>query len=295
MRKIFLLSIAAFCMAALISYNYKQPAPAPLSPECYISCYNHVMDAFKEEATTDMFASWHPGARKYLLDESIGETIQFNAPDGLQAQGWFLKSKKKSKNWVFVIQEWWGLNDNVKREALNIYKELGEKANVLALDMYDGKVAATPDSAMKLVRGAKTERLENIIKGAIGQAGNKANIYTIGWCFGGMWSLQASLLAGNQAAGCVMFYGRPENNIEKLKTLNCEVMGFFGNKDRSPSPEVVAKFEVDMLAAGKKLTANKYDAGHGFANPSNPAHNKEATTDAYQKVYAFYKEKMGLK
>lgn len=296
MRKFLLLSLAAFCIAALISYNYKQPAPPePLSPECYVSCYNHVMEAFKAEANTDMFASWHPNARKYQLVADEGATILFDAPDGQQAQGWFLKSKKKSKNWIFVIQEWWGLNDNVKREALNIYKELGENVNILALDMYDGKVAATPDSAMKLVRGAKTERLENIIKGAIGHAGSKANIYTIGWCFGGMWSLQASLLAGNQAAGCVMFYGRPENNIEKLKTLNCDVLGFFGNKDRSPSPEMVTKFEADMVTAGKKLTANKYEAGHGFANPSNPAYNKEATEDAYKKVFAFYKEKMGLK
>jgi carboxymethylenebutenolidase len=107
--------------------------------------------------------------------------------------------------------------------------------------------------------------------------------------------LQASLLAGKQAAGCVMFYGRPENNIEKLKTLNCEVLGFFGNKDRSPSPEMVTKFEADMVTAGKKLATNKYEAGHGFANPSNPAYNKEATEDAYKKVFAFYKEKMGLR
>ena len=164
--------------------------------------------------------------------------------------------------------------------------------NVIALDLYDGKIAATADSAMKLIQSVKTDRLESIIKGAIAYAGTDAKIYTVGWCFGGMWSLQSTLLAGKQAAGCVMFYGKPENNVEKLKTLNCDVIGFFGNKDRSPSPEVVNKFEADMQAAGKKLFANKYDAGHGFANPSNPVFNQEAAADAHAKAVAFLKERM---
>jgi len=145
---------------------------------------------------------------------------------------------------------------------------------------------------MEMIQSVKTDRLESIIKGAIAYAGTDAKIYTVGWCFGGMWSLQSTLLAGKQAAGCVMFYGRPENNVEKLKTLNCDVIGFFGNKDRSPSPEVVNKFEADMQAAGKKLIANKYDAGHGFANPSNPVFNKEAAADAHAKAVAFLKERM---
>jgi carboxymethylenebutenolidase len=86
-----------------------------------------------------------------------------------------------------------------------------------------------------------------------------------------------------------MYYGRPENNLEKLKALNCDVIGFFGNKDRSPSSEIVNKFEQDMASLGKKLTANKYEAGHGFANPSNPSFNKEATEDAHAKAIAFLK------
>ena len=164
--------------------------------------------------------------------------------------------------------------------------------NVIALDLYDGKVASTPDSAMKLVQAAKTERLENIIKGALAYAGKDAKIYTIGWCFGGMWSLQTTLLAGKQASGCVMYYGRPETNMDKLKTLNCDVIGFFGNQDRSPSPEMVTKFEADMQTAGKKITAYKYEANHGFANPSNPSFNKSATEDAHLKAVAFLKAHM---
>ena len=169
--------------------------------------------------------------------------------------------------------------------------ELGN-VNVIALDMYDGKVAATPDSAMKLMRAATNPRLEAIVKGALAYAGTKAKIFTIGWCFGGMWSLQSSILAGKQAAGTVMYYGRPENNMEKLKSLQSDVIGFFGNQDRSPSPEVVNTFEKDMAAAGKKLTLHRYEANHGFANPSNPSFNKEATEDAHKKTIEFLKARL---
>ena len=292
MKKLIALTFAAFCTAAFLSYSYKTPAPQPLTSECYVSCFtSEIMDQFKAEASTASFAMMHDNPIPYVAADPLGKAVTFKAADGSNAMGYEIRSKKKSNKWLFVIQEWWGLNDYIKKESETYYNDL-EDVNVIALDLYDGKIAATADSAMKLIQSVKTDRLESIIKGAIAYAGTDAKIYTVGWCFGGMWSLQSTLLAGKQAAGCVMFYGRPENNVEKLKTLNCDVIGFFGNKDRSPSPEVVNKFEADMQAAGKKLIANKYDAGHGFANPSNHVFNKEAAADAHAKAVAFLKERM---
>ena len=292
MKKILVLALAAFVAAAFLGYRYKAPEPALLTPSCYISCFNaDVREQFRQEAGTMAFAVLHETPKYYRLADQTGTAISFKASDGTNAQGYEIKSAKKSNKWVFVIQEWWGLNDYIKRESETLSKELGD-VNILALDLYDGKVAATPDSAMKLVQAAKTERLENIIKGGLAYAGSNAKIYTIGWCFGGMWSLQTSLLAGKQAAGCIMYYGRPETNLEKLKNLNCDVIGFFGNLDRSPSPQMVTQFEKDMESAGKKITAYKYDAGHGFANPSNPSFNKVATEDAHAKAIEFLKKRL---
>jgi carboxymethylenebutenolidase len=289
MKKILFLTLAAFTTAAFLSYRYKAPAPELLTPSCYISCFNaDVRDQFRQEASTQAFSMMHETPLYYKLENPTGVPVSFKAAD---AMGYEIKSKTKSNKWVFVIQEWWGLNDYIKRESETLSKEL-DNVNVIALDLYDGKVASTPDSAMKLVQAAKTERLENIIKGALAYAGKDAKIYTIGWCFGGMWSLQTTLLAGKQASGCVMYYGRPETNMDKLKTLNCDVIGFFGNQDRSPSPEMVTKFEADMQTAGKKITAYKYEANHGFANPSNPSFNKSATEDAHLKAVAFLKAHM---
>jgi carboxymethylenebutenolidase len=292
MKNFLFLVLAALASACLLGYNLKATDSKILTPECYVSCFTaDVREQFKDEASTMAFANMHETPLGFKMGKEKGKMISIKSTDGKDAWAYEIKSKKKSNNYILVIQEWWGLNDYIKVEAQNLSKDLSN-ANILALDLYDGKVAATPDSAMKLVQAVKTDRLENIIKAAIAYAGPDAKIFTVGWCFGGMWSLQASILAAKQGAGCAMYYGRPETNIEKLKKLNGDVIGFFGNLDKSPSPVMVNAFEQNMKTAGKILIANKYEAGHGFANPSNPSFNKEAREDAYKKTITFFKSRM---
>lgn len=292
MKKILFLCLAAFIAAGLLSYTLRSRSVA-LSPECYISCFESEMfAAFQREAGNSAFKSWHISPRPFVYANQKGSMIRFATPDGQEGSGYFIPAKKKSNKYLLVIQEWWGLNDYIKQESDWYWDELDKEANVIALDMYDGKTASTPDSASKLVRSVNNDRLVNIIKGAIAHAGTNADIYTVGWCFGGAWSLQASIIAGKQGKGGIMFYGRPETNIERLKLLNADIIGFFGNKDRSPSPEMVDAFEKNMKEAGKNLTVHRYDAGHGFANPSNPAFNKEATEDARKKAIEFLQKRL---
>lgn len=75
--------------------------------------------------------------------------ITFKTPDGQQANAYFLKAKTETNNWIFVFQEWWGLNDYIKRESEKLYNDMGN-VNVLAFDMYDGKVTAANKEAQKL-------------------------------------------------------------------------------------------------------------------------------------------------
>lgn len=222
--------------------------------------------------------------------QGAGEMITFPTPDGKTASAFLLKSGKKSDKWLFVYQEFWGLNDYVKQEAAKLHKDLGN-VNVLALDMYDGKVATVREEAAKLMQSAPKERLSAISKGGISYAGKNAKIASIGWCFGGMLSLQNAILGGKQIVGCVMYYGRPEQDVEKLKTLHTDVLGIFGSQDQGINPETVAKFEENMKAAGKKVTIKMYDAVHAFANPSNPKYDAVAAADAYKNALAYLKKK----
>jgi carboxymethylenebutenolidase len=275
--------------ASLISWNWTKTQHPSIEKAAVIECLNmETQQAYQLEAGTPAFAAMHPNPLVVNPENLLGKMMSFDAADGKKANAYFIAAKKKTNKYLIVIQEWWGLNDNVKMESDKYYTDLGD-VNVIAVDMYDGKVAATPDSAMKLMRGADMGRMTAIIQGAIKYAGNKASIYSVGWCFGGMWSLQTAILAGPQAKGTVMYYGRPETNMDKLKSIQCDIIGFFGNLDQSPSPAMVNDFEKNMKEAGKNLAVNRYEAGHGFANPSNPTYNAAAKQDAYTKAIAFLK------
>lgn len=289
MKKLIYSTLIVIFVSSLISWKWQINQHPTVNKAEVISCLNmETQQAYKLEASQPAFAQLHPSPLSVAPENLLGKMISFPSADGQTAGGYFIPSKKPSKKWLIVIQEWWGLNDNVKMEADKYFTDLGN-VNVLAVDMYDGKVAATPDSAMKLMRGANMEHMTALIQGAIKHAGAKADIYSVGWCFGGMWSLQTAILAGPQAKGTIMYYGRPETNMDKLKSIQCDIIGFFGNLDQSPSPAMVNEFEKNMQSAGKNLAVNRYEAGHGFANPSNPSFNAAAKEDAYTKAIAFLK------
>jgi carboxymethylenebutenolidase len=192
-----------------------------------------------------------------------------------------------------MIHEWWGLNDYIKREVERLQKELGD-VTVIALDLYDSKVATDPQTAGQYVSGLKETRARAIIQAAIEYVGKEAQVATLGWCFGGGWSMQTALMLGKQASGCVIYYGMPEKDVKKLKTLRCDVIGIFGTQDRNITPKVVEEFQKNMKTAKKKLTVYNYDAVHAFANPSNPKYDKEKADDAHVHVLAFLKEALKL-
>ena len=289
MKKTLYTLFALLLTASLISWQWEKTQYPTLEKGEVIECLNmETQQAYQLEASQSKFANLHIAPAVVNPADLLGTIVPFDAADGKPGQAYFIPAKKKSNKWLIVIQEWWGLNDNIKMEADQYFKDLGD-VNVMAVDMYDGKVAATPDSAMKLMRGADMNRMVALIQGAVKHAGSKASIYSVGWCFGGMWSLQTAIIAGPQAKGSVMYYGRPESNMEKLKSIQCDIIGFFGNLDQSPSPAMVNTFEANMKLAGKNLTAYKYEAGHGFANPSNPSFNAAAKEDSYAKAIAFLK------
>jgi carboxymethylenebutenolidase len=242
-------------------------------------------------ANDKRFVMSHPAPKTIHFQSSIGKAITYNTPDGKTADAYEFKAKTPTNNYILVVHEFFGLNDFVKKESEDIYNDLGN-VNIIDLDLYDGKVTADRTEAAKLMQAVNEDRAVAIIKGAIAYVGPKAHIATLGWCFGGGWSLQTTLLAGNQAVACVMFYGMPEQDVNKLKTLHTDVLGNFGNQDAWINPKVVAKFAADMKAAGKKLYLHQYDAGHGFANPSSPSANSAAAADAYKNTITFYKARL---
>lgn len=235
------------------------------------------------------FVASHLEPLPFTLTNELGSDITFKTPDGSTGHAYEIKAQKSTNNYVFVFQEWWGLNDYIKQESERIFKTLGN-ANVIAIDLYDRKVASTRDSAAKYMKEMTKERAEAIIKGALDYAGEKANVATIGWCFGGGWSLQASMLAGAKARACVMYYGMPEEDESKLLNLFSPVLFIWATQDQWINKNVVTKFQATMQRAEKKLEVKKYNADHAFANPSNPKYNKPYAEDAFAASMKFIKK-----
>lgn len=281
MKRIYFL--IALCVMAFAGFGQDQDITV---------CHTSSTEKFAMFASNKDFNAAHPRPGNYVhVSQEGGKMVTFKTPDGQQASGYFIEAKRKTNNWIFVFQEWWGLNDYIKKQSETLYKDLGN-VNIIALDMYDGKVTTDRQTAASYMQQFKQERGDAIVKGALDYAGKNAKVGTIGWCFGGGQSLMASLTVGGQAAGCVIYYGMPVDDVEKLKTLKADVLGIFATREKYITPEVVQKFEANMKAANKKLTVKNYDAEHGFANPSNPIFDKASTEDAYKHTLNFFKARL---
>ncbi len=225
-----------------------------------------------------------------LEDQVTGTNIEFSSADGKPAKGYLIKAKKKSNKWVFVFHDWNGLSEFVRNQSDQFYNDLGGSVNVLALDMYDGKATSDPKEADQLVQGVEETRLENIVNGGMAYAGNNAQIVSLGWSFGGDWSLKSALLLGKQNIGSVIYYGMPILDVKQLKNLYGDVLGLFAT-ETFISKKVIEEFASNMKSVGKHLDYKIFDAAHGFAKPSHPNYDKASSIKANAMTLDYLKKK----
>lgn len=265
-------------------------APADEKKKKGENCCAGATEEFAAFGKDMAFVAAHEAPLPAAMKLDGGTMKEIPAADGQKARIFEVKAPAPTQKFLFVIHEWWGLNDYIKAESERLQKELGD-VTVIALDLYDGRVTADPQTAAQYVQQVKEKRAQTIIKAAMEFAGPGARVATLGWCFGGGWSLQSALLLGPQAAGCVVYYGMPEKDVKRLRTLQCDVLGVFASQDGHITPKVVEQFVKNMKAAKKALAVHSYDAVHAFANPSNPKYDREKAEDAHAKVIAYLKAK----
>ncbi len=189
---------------------------------------------------------------------------------------------------VVLIHEWWGLNDQIKAVAAEFAKE-GYVA--LAVDLYDGKVATTAEEArgytQAVVPAEASDTLASWIAWLREHPKSSGKIGTVGWCFGGGWSLNASIAAPVDAT--VVYYGRVNRTAEDLKALEGPVLGHFATRDKWINREMVGAFEAAMAAAGKRVTSYWYEADHAFANPTGARYDEEDAELAWRRTLDFFR------
>jgi len=233
------------------------------------------------------FRSVHLEPRASQEGDMGGERQEIRVDGGAPTQVHLFRAAGTPQATIIVIHEWWGMNDHVIATAQQLHEDLGKKVDVVVVDLYDGIIATTREAASMAMQNADEERITDILSAVIGGA-RSPNIGTIGWCFGGGWSLQTALLAGSKAKACVMYYGMPEKSVDRLKQLQAPVLGIFASKDKWISPQVVEAFQANMMSAEKSLTVKVYTADHAFANPSNPHFDDSSARDAWENTLDFF-------
>ena len=219
------------------------------------------------------------------------QEVEAKLADGRTVKAALAVPQGQATGGILLIHEWWGLNDQVKSVASEF---ANQGYTALADDLYHGEVADTGDRARRLMQSVDSkvavETLKIWLKWLRENARAGGKLATIGWCFGGGWSLNASLAAPVDAT--IVYYGRVNKTVDELSALKGPVLGHFATQDKWIDTQMVSGFESAMNTAGESYTSYWYDAQHGFANPTRARYDAEDAALAWQRTLDFLKRQL---
>ncbi|MGE8051384.1 dienelactone hydrolase family protein [Pseudomonas monteilii] len=206
-----------------------------------------------------------------------GTMISFKRPDGQRLQGYLATSADGSAGpAVIVLQEWWGLNDQIRGVADRL-ADAGYSA--LVPDLYRGKSTVEAEEAHHLMSGLDfADAANQDIAGAVSfLRETTTKVAVMGYCMGGALAMMA--MAKNQgiAAG-VTWYGFPP--LEALSTIESDapLLGHWATHDDFFPLTGVEKLEAHLAETSMPFTFHRYLALHGFANETAIGHGRMPTT-----------------
>jgi carboxymethylenebutenolidase len=214
----------------------------------------------------------------------VGTTIEFARPDGSKTNGYLAKAGQ-GRPGVVVIQEWWGLNDQICGVA-DRFARAGY--NALAPDLYKGRLTAEPDEANHLMTGLDfADATQQDLRGAARHLQTQSGkVAVMGYCMGGALTITAAVHIPEFDAG-VCFYGIPPKAFADPAQIRVPLQGHFANKDDWCTPAAVNDLELTLKAAGVSHEVYRYDAAHAFANERSNAYEVACANQAWERMAAF--------
>ena len=193
---------------------------------------------------------------------------------------------------IVVVQEWWGLNQQIQDKAQEICKQGG--FTTIVPDLYRGKVATNNEDAGHLMSGldwpGAVKDIQGCAKYLLKNGCTKVGV--TGFCVGGALTIAACCLAPEISAG-VVFYGIPKKDLCDPSKMKVPVQCHFAEKDDIAgfSAPADAKALKEQLEAGKvNYEFYTYDAGHAFTNVNHANFNKEACEQAMGRMHTFFQK-----
>jgi carboxymethylenebutenolidase len=224
------------------------------------------------------------------VEDSMGKTIQFKRPDGKTCPGYLTTAEEDANTPGFVvIQEWWGLNDQIRKTADRL-AEVGYRA--LVPDLYRGKVASAADEANHLMAGLNfPDAAEQDIRGAVQylkQTSKKAAVG--GFCMGGALTILSAVRVPEMDVGAC-FYGIPPAELLDPKSIKIPLICHFANQDDWCTPAKVNELEAALKQSRSKYEIYRYDAHHAFMNEARPeVYDAQCAKTAWERTTKFLKQ-----
>lgn len=222
----------------------------------------------------------------------MGEMVTFPSNGG-EGSGYLALPAAGHGPAVVVIQEWWGLNDQIKGVCDRF---AAEGFVALAPDLYRGQLAVEPDEAGKLMMSLNVERAAKDMAGAVdflvGHAAvSSTGVGVTGYCMGGALALRLGTLRPEQVAAVAPFYGVvgwPQAAVD-WSALRAPVQGHYAELDDFASPSAVAAFAEELRGLGASVEIFTYPGTqHAFTNEQRPdVYDATATEQAFARTFAF--------
>ena len=216
----------------------------------------------------------------------MGSMIEFARPDGGSSKG-YLATAGQGRPGVVVIQEWWGLNDQICGVA-DRFARAGY--NALAPDLYKGRLTTMPDEANHLMSSLDfPDATHQDLRGATQHLQRQSGkIAIMGFCMGGALTVAGCVHIPEAAAG-VCLYGIPPKEFADPARIRVPFQGHFANRDDWCTPAAVNDLERVLNNAGAKFQIYRYDAAHAFANERSAAYDVNCANQAWGRMEGFLK------
>jgi carboxymethylenebutenolidase len=217
----------------------------------------------------------------------MGEMVQYTTPGSRKVSGYLAQAVNSTQH-VVVLQEWWGLNEQI-RGVCDRFAAVGFTA--LAPDLYDGRVTTDPDEANHLMTGldwagATTEDVYGAVQYLKADGGTVA---VMGFCMGGALTVMAGVKIPDLDAA-VCFYGIPPTEAADPRQMQVPFQGHFANQDDWCTPQAVNALETALKDTSVPHELFRYEAAHGFFNQERPEiYNAMASLHAWERMITFLK------
>lgn len=225
--------------------------------------------------------------------------VQFTRPDGKTVDGYLVEPPNQTNApGVVVIQEWWGLDDQIKEVADRLAKA-GYRA--LVPDLYRGKLALEAQEAEHLMGDLNFgDAAGQDIRGAVQylKSTGSQKVAVTGFCMGGALTVLSACNVPELDA-TVVWYGYPPLEYVDAKAIAKPMMAHWATHDDFFAISGVDQLDAKLTEAGAEHEFYRYDAKHAFANPKSDArglpplaYNEAAASLAWDRTMQFFKKNL---